>query len=137
MDPRRQAALVARLERLAADHPVAYRVRVLLLALLGYGYILGVLALALGLVAGLVWAIVETKSAYAAIKLLLPIGALVWVIARALWVRLEPPNGRTLTPVEAPLLHDAIERVRRRLGAPPVHATLLTADLNASVSQVP
>ena len=137
MDPRRQAALVARLERLAAHRPLAYRTRVLLLALLGYGYIVGVLALALALAGGIAWTIATSRSALGAAKLLLPLGALVWVVARALWVRLDPPSGRLLRLDEAPLLHDAIERVRRRLGAPPVHATLLTADLNASVSQVP
>ena len=36
------------------------------------------------------------------LKLLVPIGALVWVVVRSLWVRFEPPEGVPLRRADAP-----------------------------------
>lgn len=137
MDPRRQLELAERLEHLAATHPRRYRARVALLALAGYGYVFGVLALVLALVGAVGWMLVHAKGALLAGKLLLPLGALAWLILRALWVRLERPAGRRVTAEETPVLHALVERVRARLDAPAVDVVLLTPELNASVAEVP
>lgn len=137
MDPRRRLALSERLERLAAERPRAYRARVRALALLGYGYLLGVLATVLGLLVALVWVAATTRTAALLVKLLVPLGALAWIIVRALWVRVPPPHGREVQLAEAPLLFALVERVRDRLDAPRADVVLLTPELNASVAQVP
>lgn len=128
-------ALVARLEPQARQRPRAYRLRVALLALLGYGYLAGVLlalaALVLASLASTLW----LKAL--AIKLILPLGAFLWLVLRALWVRIEAPKGIALDRRESPELFVVIDRLRRALRAPCFHRVLLTDDFNAAVVQVP
>ncbi len=129
--------LVARLEASAARSPLGYKAKVGLLALLGYGYIftvLAVLAAALGLL-GL--AALGGKHLYAIGKIAIPLLILAWVILRALWVRLDEPEGRELTAAEAPELFAAIDDMRRKLRGPRVHRVLLTDEYNAAVVQTP
>jgi Zn-dependent protease with chaperone function len=133
------AALVARLESLAARHPVRYRVRVGALAVLGYGYFVFIVALLvalLGLIAGIVVAL-HGSGAYVVAKLALPVVVLLGALGRALWVRLDPPEGRVLRRDEVPALFGVIESVRRAARAPAPHRVLLTDQMNAAVSQVP
>ena len=131
-------ALVARLEERARSDPKGYRVRVFLLAMLGYGYIGLVVLLVLGLLAALAWAIVNIRSgALLMVKVAIPLASLIYIAARAMWVRLDPPTGRPLTRAEAPLLFEEAERIARALKAPVPDVVLVTSELNASVSQVP
>ncbi|HEX5064571.1 MAG TPA: M48 family metalloprotease [Myxococcota bacterium] len=135
-------ALVSRLERYAREHPSAYRLRTLMLALLGYAYVLlvGIGALAL---AGLLVAAVVASGSKATIwilklgKLGLGLVALVLAVARALWVRLEAPTGIRIERSAYPDLFAHIDRIRTRTGAPRAHVVLLTDDFNAAVTQIP
>src|SRR5919204_5125244 len=107
--------IVAGREPFAASRPRAYRLRAVLLALLGYAYIFGVLAallLSVGLVA---LGILHTSLKPLLLKMGWPVLALVFVIGRALWVRLPAPQGLVLRPSQAPPLFDAVESVRRAL----------------------
>lgn len=128
-------ALVSRLEAQARRSPRAYKLRVLLLALLGYGYLGAMLGLILFLFLLTLGSLVFLKAA--AIKLIIPVGAFLWMVLRAMWVRLEPPAGRRVTRKEAPALFAAIDALRRRLRAPRFHRVLITDDFNAAVVQVP
>lgn len=129
------AALVERLEESGKRNPVTYRRRVLLLALLGYGYLGFVLAiLAVLLLISLV-SVVVLKGLAA--KLIIPIGAFMFLVLKAMWVRLDPPPGRELKRAEAPALFDTIDDLRHRLKAPRFHHVLVTNDFNAGVVQVP
>jgi Zn-dependent protease with chaperone function len=65
------------------------------------------------------------------------IGALLLVVLRALWVRLQPPEGELITRAEAPELFALLDRLRARLDTPPVHRVLITPAFNAGVTQVP
>jgi Zn-dependent protease with chaperone function len=126
--------LVRRLEAKAKDEPGGYRMRVALLAALGYAVIAGALVVALG---GLALTLVLMTKHPAAIKLLFLFAPLAWVILRALPVKLEPPHGIELSSSEAPELFALIERLREQASAPRVHHLLVDGDLNASVAQVP
>lgn len=128
-------ALVARLDQQAQQNPAAYRLKVMLLALTGYGYMALVLAVAGGLFLGSLVSLPYLKAA--AVKLALVFGGFFWVVASAMWVRLEPPHGRRLSRVEAPELFDMIERLRRSLRAPKFDDVLITDDFNAAVVQTP
>ena len=87
-------ALVERLETDAREAPWAYKVRVFLLALLGYVYIFGILALLLALVAFLVLILVRFhRAGYAIGKFALALIGLIFIVARSLWVRLPPPDA--------------------------------------------
>ncbi|WP_034349215.1 M48 family metallopeptidase [Noviherbaspirillum massiliense] len=129
--------LVARLELFAQRAPVAYKIRVGLLAALGYGYVFGVLAVLVAILVLLGWFASGGKHLFPVIKIAIPLLMLTWVILRALWVRLEEPEGRALTPQEAPELFAVIDDMRRRLRGPRVHGVLLTDEYNAAVVQTP
>jgi Zn-dependent protease with chaperone function len=131
-------ALVARLEKTARSDPKGYRMRVFLLAILGYAYIALIVGLVIGAVIGLIWLVARTHSGgVLLLKLIIPLGSLVVIAGRAMWVRLDPPVGRQLARSEAPLLFEDAERIARALKAPVPDVILVTSELNASVSQVP
>lgn len=128
-------ALVARLEEQARQNPTAYKLRVFLLALLGYGYLGAMVALILFLLVASIASVAFLKGA--AVKLIIPIGAFLWVVLRAMWVTLDPPEGRLVTAKEAPALFAMIDKLRKKLRAPRFHRVLITDEFNAAVVQVP
>ncbi len=125
-------ALVARLESQAVRRPLLYKMRVLLLALLGYGYITFML---IGLLLMTLLSLAALKGI--GLKLAIPLLILIWAVLKALWVKLEAPEGRRLTRKEAPALFAMIDDLRRRLKAPRFHRVLVTHDFNACVVQTP
>lgn len=139
MSETERRARVARLEAFAQRAPGAYRARLALLAALGFGVLGGAVLLALGLSLGLV-AVLLAISPVLLLKLAkvvwIPIG-LGWVVLRALWVRFEPPAGRTLSPEEAPALFAEVERLRRAARAPQLAGILVDDELNAAAASVP
>lgn len=139
MDNKQFDALVRRLEPEAAASPRAYRWRVLVLALLGYAYIVGVVAVTLALAAASLWGMTHMRGngAYHLGKLAAALLLLAGIIVRALWVRFDAPGGRRLTRAEAPALFEEAEALRRALDAPRASVVLLTDEYNAAVSQVP
>lgn len=137
MDRKTFDQLVARLEVAAERAPLAYKIRVGLLALLGYGYIFSILAVLLAILGLLGLAASTGKHLVLIGKIGLPLLILAAVIVRALWVRLDEPIGRRLTPRDAPELFAVLAEMRRRLRGPRIHGVLLTDDYNASVVQTP
>lgn len=133
-------AFVARLEQLhplAVANPRAYRWRVQAWAMLGYGFIVLLLlgtAGALGLVAVL---LTSVAAVVLVLKVGLALGVFGWKVARALWVKFDPPKGRALTPAEAAPLFGLLHEQARALAAPPVHRVLLTTEFNAAIVQLP
>ena len=128
-------ALVARLDQEARRHPAKYRLKVILLAYAGYAYVALVLLVAAGLFFATIPAAVYLKALV--IKLALIFGGFFWVVAGAMWVRLEVPKGRRIAKSETPELFALIEKSRRSLGAPRFHHVLITDDFNAAVVQIP
>jgi hypothetical protein len=127
--------LVERLDSLARAEPARYRRRVGLLAGLGYAYVVVVLALLIAAAAGVVWlAIIGTV---AILKFLIPLGAFVLLILRALWVRVPPPEGIRLTRKDAEPLWRALDELREAVEGPKVHTLLLDGQLNAGIVQIP
>ena len=126
---------VARLEVTARQYPARYRFTVLALALFGYGYLIGLLLLLLALMIGALASIAVLKAF--AIKLALPIAAFAWMVLKALWVRIAPPQGYRLKRQDAPELFALIDDLRQRLRAPKFHRVLIVDEFNAAVSQVP
>jgi Zn-dependent protease with chaperone function len=131
-------SLVKRLEQEAAADPVRYRRTLGALALLGYSYI-GIVVI--GLVGGTALVCWLAMKNALALLLLKNVGwalvVLVYLVIRALWIKLDPPRGRPLSPLTCPRLFELIENVRTRAGAPPVAQVLLTNEFNASVVQMP
>ncbi len=128
-------ALVARLENDAHTQPGAYTARVLGLAALGNAYVMGILLLIVALLVGLVASVAVLKAL--AIKLIFIVGIFLWMVIKALWVKIPPPTGTEVTAQDSPELFAMIEALRRDLDAPRFHHVLVTDDFNAGVVQSP
>lgn len=128
-------ALVARLDTLARNDPRGYKLRLIGLALLGYGYLAGIVGLLIALLLAAALSVLFLKAL--AFKLVIPLAIFIWVVLRALWVRIAPPVGFAVTARTAPALFERIDELRRALKAPRFHRVLITDDFNAAVMQVP
>jgi Zn-dependent protease with chaperone function len=131
------AAKLTQLLPRAQANPAAYRRRVQGWVVLGYCFIALLLLGSLGLVGGLLWAVVAVGVGGVILKLLIPLVYFVWKLLRSLWVTFDPPAGRPLSRAEAGPLHDLLREQTRALGAPAVHSVLLTTDYNAAAMQLP
>jgi len=127
--------LVERLEHRSQSDPRGYRRRVCLLAALGYAYLGLTLAAVAGLSAAVVYFAVTGPALL--LKLLIPLGALALVVLRALWIRVEPPEGIPVRRADAPELFALVDGLRAKVDGPKVHSVLLDGELNASIVQVP
>ncbi len=128
-------ALVGRLESEAKRNPGGYKARVVLIALLGNAYLglmlLAVTALLLAAIVSIAW----LKGA--GVKIAIVVGVFLWMVLKALWIRLEPPQGSEVTAGDAPELFAMIDELRCALRAPRFHHVLVTDDFNAGVVQAP
>ena len=135
LDAESWEATVRRLDGVASRDPRGYRLRVGLLAALGYAYvwvmIFGLVALAGG------WVAVSLATAPVLLKFSLPVFAVALAAARALWVRLPEPVGAEIRREDAPALWEEIESLRRELDAPRIDRLLIDEELNAGVVQIP
>ena len=114
--------LVKRLEELARQQPAMYRLRVALLAALGYVYIFSVLVLMLVFIAALVAMLIYGHpSGYLAVKVLellaIPL-VLIFVTVRSLFVYFPPPTGLKLKSQQVPRLFALINELTSALAAP-------------------
>lgn len=135
----RRRARVQRLETLAAASPQAYLARVLLLALAGYGFLIGLLLLLAAAPLAIAWRVLVQGVRFEpqlAIVLLIA-GAGIAALVRALWVRFDVPDGRLLAPGEAPALQAEVERLRKATGAPPLAGIVIDTRLNAAAASLP
>ncbi len=128
-------AKVRQLEIFARENPGAYRVRVVLLAALGYGFIAGIILAIVGLLATLLF---FTRGAIVLLaKLAIPLVLFIGFLCRLLWVKLPVPQGRELTRRQAPKFFDFLREAEEKLESPRVHRVLLDNDFNAGIVQIP
>lgn len=137
MNQQQYEALVERLEQESEQQPGWYRARLGAMALLGYGYIAGILALLLGVLGLLILMAIRGSGSLIAVKLSVVLVPLIWAVLRAMTVKLESPSGRAIRSEDAPELFACIEAVRNRARAPVAHTVLITDDFNAAVVQHP
>lgn len=128
-------ALVSKLEEQARQNPAGYRWRVVLLALMGDAYLAATVLLIFALLVGLIVSVAFLKLV--AVKLIVLVVPFLWLLLKALWVRIPPPEGSEIRRTQAPALFAMIDELRARLGAPAFHHVLVTDELNAGVVQSP
>jgi hypothetical protein len=116
-------ALVGRLEGEAKRSPGGYKTRVVLMALLGNAYLGLMLVLIAALLLAAVVSIAWLKGA--GVKIAFVVGVFLWMVLKALWIRLEPPQGSEVSARDAPELFAMIEELRRALHAPRFHHVLV------------
>lgn len=137
MTKERFETLVQHLEEYAQRNPAGYRLRVGLLAALGYGYVFLILSLACLLIGGTVFAMQYGTGRGRLLRLGWTLLVLVYLIGRALWVRIPAPEGMALRREEAPQLFSLVDELTARLRAPRPHHILLTQEFNAAIVQRP
>ncbi len=128
--------LVARLERECDVAPTTYRTKLVLLAALGYFYVIALLGLSLG---GVLFGalLLADGSLYVGGQVILVCGVIMVLVCRALWVRMPLPDGLRLKPDDAPELFRLIEKVRKRENGPEIHEIVINAEFNAAMVQTP
>ena len=109
--------LVNRLENEARCKPFAYRCKVFLLSSLGNAYVGFIISILLGLLAALVVLIIRDPN-WIAREGIVIVGGFLYLVLRALWVRIEPPAGIEISASQAPKLFATINELRSALGAP-------------------
>ena len=136
MQEKEFVSLVERLEVYAQNHPDAYKLRVAMLAGMGYFALVGTVVVVFLFVGGCLYFVAEVGNLALLKVFLLPviIGA---VVLRSMWVTFPKPEGYRLRPSEAPRLFELIKRIRTATKGPEVHQVLLTSEFNASIIQWP
>lgn len=127
-------------QRAAEENFSTYKIRVGLFAVLGYAVIVILLIVMLGVTGGLLAIAFLSSSLFLLLvksKLLFVLVPVIWIMARALWVKFEKPQGYELKRKEFPELYAEIDELRRELDSLPVHRVLLTPEFNAAVVQTP
>ena len=134
MEQSKFESLIKPLETLAAQNPGGYRLRVALLAALGYLYLIVVVTFLLGIV---VVVVLYASINWLVIKVLWIPLVLVGIVLRSLWITLPVPDGMELQREQAPALFDLVHEVTTALNGPKVHHILLSGDFNAGIVQIP
>ena len=129
-------AFVKSIERKASRHPQYYRLRLRLLAILGYIYIISVFTLLCALLLGVRYLLIRYElgatSSIDPIIFMLGLG-----VVRLFLAYIPAPDGIPIARTQAPELFKEIDRLTIALKAPRFHNVLLTDDLNAAVAQRP
>ena len=131
--------LVERLQVEARESPRRYKLKLALLAALGFAVLGSVLGLAFGLPIALAAYLLGTDAelqpqAFFALAVPLAFGV---SVLHALWLRIEVPAGYRLRPDDAPALQTEVERLRLAIGAPVLEGIVIDAELNAAAANVP
>ncbi len=135
-------ARIARVVALAQRHPRVYRLRLLLVVLLGYGAVGALLIALLALLGSAIAAAVATVSA-ARISFVVPVVlglavlSLIGRVVRALWMKRPVPQGITLERRDAPGLFDRVDALLRQLEAARCPPLMITGGWSAAVQFTP
>jgi len=129
--------LVRLSEHASADDSPAYRRNLALFAALGYLWVVGCFLLGIGLAWWTLDSLAHARFRASYLILLGVAAGLLWASLRALWVRLPAPDGLEISQADAPVLFEALERIRKKINGPPIHHVLLDDAFNASISQRP
>ena len=134
MEEKKFIALVEELEVYERRHPAIYRLRVALLAALGYLTLFGVL---LAILVGTLGLIYIRLLNYLVIQLLVLLIGGAFLIIRSLYIEFPQPEGHELKQEDAPGLFALVNEVRKATRGPRLRKVLLTPEYNASIVQRP
>ncbi len=127
-------AIVRKMEALNARDPEGYRRKVARFGSLGFVVFGSVFVFVFGVLGLVIWALATYGVSAGAVKGLIIFGILAFAFARSVVFNIHPPEGREVTPKEAPRLFAELERISKQIGAPKVHKVLLDRDFNAFAS---
>lgn len=135
--------LVKELDRFAHQHPQKYKLRVKLLANLGYAYIIFIILFPLGLAGVLIYfgIFFPLHASLGLVNILLlclgilPL-AMALILLKSLKVYFPKPKGLELTRQKAPKLFQFIDELTSTLKAPKLDHILLTGEFNAGAAKI-
>lgn len=133
-------ALVERAEAHLKQNPSGYKRKLMWLAWLGYAYLFGIMLLIVSLLAGSGYIAIQSSALFILLiktKLIFLLVGVLFVMLRALWVKIPEPEGYILARKDFPHLFAEINRLRKQLDAPRIHQVILTPELNAAIQQTP
>jgi Zn-dependent protease with chaperone function len=131
---------VEHLTKIAERNPILFRVRVTLLVVAGYSFLLFLLLSSSVIVVIAFWQLwahfIEFGIIYMgwAVTPAIIFAGMVW---RALWIELPEPQGIPIDFEDAPELFQVIEETRRKLDTAPIHSVQFDGHLNAGFTQRP
>ncbi|MEM6641171.1 MAG: M48 family metallopeptidase [Pseudomonadota bacterium] len=129
------------LEALYTEKPGAYRRKVMRLIATGYLYIVLAIGAIVALVIGGAIAFGTGSISFAFldnyIRGALPLLIVAAIMARALFVRIPPPEGVVLDNQEKAQVIAFIDDIRKATGNLEIHDVVITNELNAAVQQLP
>lgn len=128
--------LISRLEKESRKRPARYRLKVVLLAMLGYAYIFLITAMALSSLCWALWQIGQGEF-LDALRVGLLSGLLSLLLIPVLWVKIPQPQGRIQAPETAPKLFALIEKIRSKVKGPLIDQVILNDAYNTSIIQIP
>lgn len=134
------ASAVAQAKADAAHSITTYKVKLLGFALLGYAVIFAAILVLIALVALVIGSAFFSAALFLILlnkKLLLVIVPVVWILARALWVRFELPQGYVLHRADYPALFETLDELGQALKTPVIHRVIVNPELNAAINQTP
>ncbi len=132
--------LVKRVEKEAASRLWLYELKLRILALLGYGYITGILTTILVLLL-LMWSLLlfvpELNVTASRVAFGLVSAYVLFRLARIFLIRFPPPGGMEVYPEQLPQLFEMVDRLQEEFRSPPVHHIVLTPEFNAAMMYRP
>lgn len=130
---------LAHYEQMYAEQPERYRRKVRRWMWLGYGYVLGIIALIVALVVGgglLFWSgVLPILLLDNYIKIGGPALLLCGVMARGFFVRIPPPDGHRLTGALKSQVIDFFAETRKLSDGPKIDEVIIDTNVNAAVQQ--
>ncbi len=140
MDRDEYEGLVRQLEAESENSPAAFRTKVVLLSI--SAYVLLFVSL-LVIVAITYWGIGYARSHHQT-RLLITLSVFAflmvpvfYVVIRMFFMRLSPPDGREISRLDAPILFEVLDKMRKKLNGPPIHHVLIFDEYNAAIEQLP
>lgn len=125
-------------EESAKRNPRAHRRKIVKLVAVAYTYIFSILIIALLMLAGVIYFMIEAGSGnFALLKLALLLGIFTFALLRSLWVEIKLPEGVVLSRKDAPDLYREANSIADRLKAPRPNDIRIDWRLNARASQTP
>lgn len=132
--------LVKEAELAFQENPKGYKRKLVLLVYQGYAYIFCILFFTLLLITGCVIGLLKSRLFFLIVikqKLGIFLIGLIYVLIRAMWVKIDAPQGYILTAKIFPTLHNAVDEISQKLKTPKIHQIILIPDFNACMLQTP
>ncbi len=125
-------------EALAAARPETYSRKLAVSILTGYLFVAFIAILGLAGLVLMALVMLHSKRIYAGeIKILIFLAIYEFVILKALFVKIPPPDGFEAGRKDFPALFKLVEEVGSASNAPHIHRIVIEGDFNAGVCQIP